>query len=281
MLRILTRVGLFACVASWNGPALAQTDAGTNGTVRVAGIVLKWIRADKEANWRRLEPMVREAAKAGARIVVTTECFLDGYAIADKSIPLEQYRALSEPIPDGVYFKRLAALAKELRIQLVAGFTEADGELRHNTAVLLGPDGQLLGKYRKQKLEHELVRNTPGNAHPTFPTVAGRAGLMICADRREPQLVSRLCAEGAQLLLCPSGGMFGPKSNDPILQARSRENRVPIIFVHPAEFLVTGPSGDILVRELLGNVLLISPSEIGTPRDQNKVFYYDLPVTAR
>ena len=60
-----------------------------SGTVRVAGIVLKWIRGDKEANWRRAEPMIREAAANGARIVVTTECFLDGYAIADKSIPIE------------------------------------------------------------------------------------------------------------------------------------------------------------------------------------------------
>jgi predicted amidohydrolase len=33
--------------------------------------------------------MIRQAAARGARIVATTECFLDGYAIADKSIPLD------------------------------------------------------------------------------------------------------------------------------------------------------------------------------------------------
>ena len=70
-------------------------------TVRVAGIVLKWLRGDKAANYRRIEPLIREAAAHGAQIVCTTECFLDGYAIADKSIPLEQYRALGEPIPKG------------------------------------------------------------------------------------------------------------------------------------------------------------------------------------
>src|SRR5262249_27644219 len=32
-------------------------------TVRVAGIVLKWIRGDKEANYRRIEPLIREAAR--------------------------------------------------------------------------------------------------------------------------------------------------------------------------------------------------------------------------
>jgi len=72
-------------------------------TLRVAGIVLKWLRGDKEGNYRRVEPLIREAAVHGAQIVCTTECFLDGYAIADKSIPLEQYRALGEPIPQGRY----------------------------------------------------------------------------------------------------------------------------------------------------------------------------------
>ena len=52
-------------------------------------------------------------------------------------------------------------------------------------------------------------------------------------------------------MICPSGGMFGPKSNDPIVQARSKENQVPIVFVHPAEFLVTGPDGSIRERTIL------------------------------
>ncbi|GEM_PF-177905 len=223
--------------------------------VRVAGIVLKWIRADKAANMRRIEPMIREAAAAGAQIVVTTECFLDGYAIADKSIPLDEYRSLGEPIPAGPHFRRLAALADELDIHLVAGMMEADGDARFNTAVLINPYGELVGKYRKQKLGHELDRNTPGTASPVFATPFARAGLMICADRTERALVERLCVNGADLVICPSGGMFGPKSNDPIVQARSQENKVPIVFVHPAEFLVTGPDGSILSRTILGDRL--------------------------
>jgi predicted amidohydrolase len=244
--------------------------------LRLAGIVLKWIRTDKQANFRRAAPMIRRAAAEGARIVVTTECFLDGYAIADKSIPLPTYRALGEPIPDGEYFKRLAALAGELKIHLVAGMLEADGERRYNTAVLIGPDGRLIGKYRKQKLGHELVRNTPGDESSVFETRFGRVGIMICADRRDEQVVRRFKHNGADLLICPSGGMFGPDKNDPILQARSRENRIPIIFVHPAEFLVTGPDGSILDRTVLGDRLLIAADQAGREADRNRVFYFDL-----
>lgn len=268
-------------VLSSVGHALAQPDPPTNTTVRVAGIVLKWVRGEKEANWRRLEPMVRHAAKGGARIIVTTECFLDGYAIADKSIPLEEYRALGEPLPDGKYFQRLAALARELKIHLVAGMTEADRESRYNTSVLLGPDGELLGKYRKHALEHELVRNTPGTNTPAFKTDFGRLGMMICADRRHADLVSRIVAAGAEFLLCPSGGMFGPKSNDHFLQERSRENKVHIVFVHPCEFLVTGPDGAILSRTLLGDSLLVTPAQLDSKMDSRQVFFFDLPITAR
>lgn len=91
-------------------------------------------------------------------------------------------------------------------------------------------------------------------------------------------LVRRFCGKGADFLICPSGGMFGPKSNDPIVQARSRENKVPILFVHPAEFLVTGSDGAVLDRILLGDRLLIVAEDAKTNKDQNRVFYFDLPV---
>jgi hypothetical protein len=152
-------------VFSSGGSRSAAAETNQSRTVHVAGIVLKWIRTDKEANYRRVEPMIREAATNGAKIVCTTECFLDGYAIADKSIPLEQYRALGEPIPNGKYFQRLASLAGELRIHLIAGMTEADGDARYNTSVLIGPDGRLIGS-TQQKLQHESVRNTAGKIRP-------------------------------------------------------------------------------------------------------------------
>jgi predicted amidohydrolase len=271
-------LGLFLSLS----PAPAASAPPTpEKTVKVAGVVLKWIRGDKEANFRRAEPLIRQATSEGARIICTTECFLDGYAIADKSIPLKTYRQLGEPIPSGPYFQRLAKLARELKIYLVAGMLEADGEARYNTAVLLGPDGKLLGKYRKQKLGHELVRNTPGSKSLVHTTPFGQVGLMICADRTDPKIVARFFDNGADFLICPSGGMFGPKRNDPIVQARSRENRTYILFVHPAEFLVTGPDGAILSRTILGDRLLISKEEVGSDRDSKRVFYFDLPLRAK
>jgi predicted amidohydrolase len=258
--------------------ASLAADEASAANVRVAGVVLKWLRTDKEANYSRAERLIEIAARGGAQLVCTTECFLDGYAIKDKTIPLDDYRALGEPIPTGKYYQRLAALADRLNIRLIAGMLEADGEDRFNTAVFIDPAGELIGKYRKHKLEHELVRNTPGTETPVFRTPFGNIGIMICADRRDPDLVKRLRDGGANLLICPSGGMFGPKSNDPIVQARSKENGVPILFVHPAEFLVTDAAGEIRSRTILGDHLEIKTSEIGGETDSKEVFFFDLPL---
>ncbi len=73
--------------------------------------------------------------------------------------------------------------------------------------------------------------------------------------------------------------MFGPERNDPIVQARSRENGVHIVFVHPAEFLVTAPDGSIAERTILGDKLLISADEVDSSADSSQVFYFDLPLT--
>jgi predicted amidohydrolase len=246
--------------------------------VRVAGVVLKWLRTEKEANFERAAKLITEAARGGAQLICTTECFLDGYAIEDKTIPIDEYRQLGEPIPTGRYYRRLAELAERLDIYLVAGMLEADGDHCYNTAVFIDPDGKLLGKYRKHKLEHELVRNTPGTDTPVFQTPFGKIGIMICADRRDPELVKRLSEGGTRLLVCPSGGMFGPKTNDPIVQARSKENRIPILFVHPAEFLVTDSRGEICSRTILGDRLEITTSEVGGENDKNEVVYFDLPL---
>lgn len=86
------------------------------------------------------------------------------------------------------------------------------------------------------------------------------------------------CDRGADFLICPSGGMFDPTSNDPLLQARSKENGKFIVFVHPAEFLLTSPDGAVLERTLLGNKLLVSPDQVGTAADSQRVFYFDLPL---
>ena len=264
---------------------MAEPSFQNDQTIRIAGTVLKWIRGDKALNFERFESAARQAAAGGAELVCSTECFLDGYAIKDKTIPKDQYYAMGERIPSGEYYQKLADLAQELGVYLAVGIHEVDGPIQYNTAVLIDRQGRFVGKYHKHKLGHEDVRHTPGTECPAFTTPRGTVGLLICADRSRPDLYQGLCDHGADFILCLSGGGFGPK-NDRHMQDRSKAYGKHIVFVHPAQFLVTAPGGTITDNQLLGepgekvrDYMSILRNQIGTEADQNGVYYFDLPVT--
>ena len=210
------------------------------------------MEGDLQANYQRAEHLIRQAAANGAQIVATPESFLDGYAVRNSELGKEQFRALAEPIPEGRYFKRLQRLADELDIHLIAAITELEGEDVFNSAVLLGPDGAHVGTYRKKYIwPGEAHLYSPGKEMAVFETPYGDVGIMICFDRMRPAAIEELVERGADLVFNPSGGSWGRKS-DAIMSQRSRDGGVPIVFVHPVEFLVTAADGSVLASELHG-----------------------------
>lgn len=243
-----------------DGKELKMNPKAPGRTVKVAGIVLKWVNKDPpaldtqlQANYSRAEPLIREAATNGAKIVCTTESFLDGYSATYKTMPLEKFHSLAQKIPGGEYTTKLQKLADELDIHLIAGILELDGDKTYNSAILIGPDGQIIGKHRKKVIQWESYRNTPGDAFNAFPTPYGKIGMMICADRTEKATIVELTKNGAALVFCPSGGLWG-ESNDKMMQQRSKEGKVPIVFVHPCQFLVTSAAGEILYESAFGKL---------------------------
>lgn len=275
-------------------------DGPKPGTVRFAGIALKWLRLDKDANVERGEKLIREAAANGAQFVVTSECFLDGYMADENTIPLKMFRELAELVPDGRYFKQLAGLAAELGIYLVVGLIERDRERFYNSAALIGPNGEHVGTYRKEMLcPEDEVRCTAGDGAKVFDTKYGRLGFRICYDRGFPDAVKATCDAGADFVVFVSGGTYG-EGNTKTVQARARENGKPMIFVHPVHFLVAGPDGSVMADEQFGGAgewptdktlrfplinahaihrgLVIATEQIGTEIDENGVGYCDLPV---
>lgn len=235
-------VFIFALQNAW-----ARSDTSKDSIrVRVAGIVLKWTPKDRGANYEHAEHLIKAAAEKGADIVCTAESFLDGYSVRYRDMSAEEFRSLAEPIPGGKYCKRLQRLADTLDIYLVAAVSELDSDKVYNSAALIGPDGKLIGKYRKKYLwKTENEKYSPGTSFPTFETEFGKIGMMICSDRRESEAIRELAENGAEIVFCPAGGGFG-EGNDRMVAQRSKEGGIPIVFAHPSEFLVTGPSGEIL-----------------------------------
>ena len=223
------------------------THAGErNPRVGVAALVLPNVRGNKPEALRRIETYVRRAAALGAKIVVTPETCLDGYVCHQGGLTREKFSALADN-EEGAAIGRLRTLARELDLYLCLGFSESEGDRLYNTALLIGPDGQTVGKYRKTHGVEKLYE--PGDSLPVFETRYGKIGILICYDRQLPETARTLADQGAELILIASNGMWG-RMNDAMLRTRAYENGVFLVFAHPRDGLVIDPGGRIIAANM-------------------------------
>lgn len=233
----------------------------------------KW---DKQTNWERLEKMVRKAAQeGGADLVVTPEGALEGYVINEvnreedpgkKTELKKQIFALGEPL-EGPYIKKACSLAAELEIYLVLGFLERRERSLYNSAVLIDPEGDIIGKYSKTHFAQGYQVNPDfykaGDDYPVFDTPFGKVGILICYDRQHPEPARILALKGAQVLLVPSYGSYTDREgwNTVLLRTRAYENGFPLVFCHPFQSILIDKNGEI---KALGNSGEIVYYEIDT-----------------
>jgi predicted amidohydrolase len=164
----------------------------------------------------RLVTLLRSAAARGADLVVFPELalttFFPRYWYEDGDPALDAWYETEVPGPDT---KPLWDEAIRLGVAFSLGFAELTPSGEHyNTAVLVGPDGREIGRYRKIHLpghaEHEPWRPfqhlekryfTRGNlGFPVFAAFGGRVGMLICNDRRWPEAFRMLGLQGVELV---------------------------------------------------------------------------------
>ncbi len=171
------------------------------------GLVQTSCASDPNENLAKTEWRIREAAAQGAQIVCTQELFRSRYFCRAED---HDMFALAEPIP-GPTTKSLGALARELGIVIVASlFERRAAGLYHNTAAIIGADGELLGVYRKMHipddpLYYEKFYFTPGDlGFLNFDTSFGRIGVLICWDQWYPEAARLTALAGANVLFYPT-----------------------------------------------------------------------------
>jgi predicted amidohydrolase len=166
----------------------------------------------------RFVRLVEEAAAKGADVV----CLPEGITVVGTGLT---YAQVAEPVP-GPSTEHLGALARRLRVWIVAGIYEREAGRIYNTAVLVGRDGSLAGRYRKMALPDEEIEGgiTPGAETPVFDTDFGRVGLLICWDSSYPEVARALAARGAEILFLPIWGGV-----EALVQARAIENQVYVV----------------------------------------------------
>ncbi len=163
---------------------------------------------DPEPNFTKAMQMVDEAASRGANIVALQEIFNTPY-FPNRPRDSKKYFEMAETIP-GPTTDRVAAKAKEHGIVIMAPIYEKEmAGVYYNSSALLGPEGELLGLYRKMHIPHsddfiEKYYFKPGNlGFPVFETPFGNVGMLICYDRHFPEGARALGLEGADILLVP------------------------------------------------------------------------------
>jgi predicted amidohydrolase len=202
----------------WSDVALAESPAPPPRIVRLAAVHFRPTAKTPLENCRQYEPLLAEAARQKADLVVL------GETIDIVGVP-KSPAEVAEPIP-GPLTDYLGTLARRHGFYLVAGLYERDGSLVYNVAVLLGPEGQLVGKYRKTCLPRSEIEQgvCPGSQYPVFDTPLGKVGLMVCYDGFFPEVARELSNGGAEIIAWPVWGC-----NPLLAQARACENHVYLV----------------------------------------------------
>jgi N-carbamoylputrescine amidase len=224
---------------------------------------------DLAADFELAGRLIGQARAAGVQLLALPEACLGGYLSDLEGAEGPGGNDGGPPAldPDGPEIRRLAALAGDLVV--CAGYCEADGDDRYNSAVCVTGDG-VLGRHRKV---HQPLREdasyAAGDRFAAFDTPVGRLGMMICYDKAFPEAARTLALDGAAIVACVSAWPAARTNPAPDLaedrwtrrfdlfdRARALENQVVWVSANQAgtfgslRFVgsakVVDPGGDVL-----------------------------------
>ncbi len=142
-------------------------------------------------------------------LIVFPELVTTGYELGVR------FTEVAERIP-GHSVNLLAQRAADYSTHLVFGMVtkEKVESIIYNAAVLIGPDGEMVGDYRKLHLPgEERLAFRPGYRLPVFETNLGLIGILVGWDVAFPEAARSLALDGAELL-CVSASWGHPPAEE-------------------------------------------------------------------
>lgn len=219
-----------------------------------------------EANLAGIETGAAAAAAFGAKLLVTPEMGVTGYAIWNDIPRLAETRT-------GPIIQRLTALAATNDITIVAGFPERDGVKIYNATAMIRPDGKA-AYYRKCHLFGPLEKAAFSPAADLSPIVRIgdlNIGMLICYDVEFPEMVRCLALAGANMIVVPTALPRGAPANrvsSSMIQTRAFENHIFLVYAdlcgeenatpYQGGSIIAAPDGELLARAGDGATLLIT-----------------------
>lgn len=249
-------------IVHWSDVSFAAAEPPAARKVRLASVHFKPRNAKTLLDaCKQYAPLLEDAAKQKADLVVLGETLTyagigSTYADCAESIPG----------PSTEYFE---GLAKQHGLHIVAGLIERDRHQLFNVAVLIDPDGNVAGKYRKVCLpDGEFDRGiSPGNDYPVFDTKFGKVGMMICYDGFFPEVARQLSNRGAEVIAWPVWGC-----NPDQARARACENQVYLVSSTYEDVSrnwmfsgVVGQDGNLLVQATKWGTVSVAEVDLNKP----------------
>jgi len=217
-----------------------------------------------------VEPLIREVAAGGAKLILTPEA--TNFVIRDRV----RRDAVLASLDEDEVVGRLRALAGELGVWLLVGSaivrSGVEGDNRAaNRSILIGDGGEVVATYDKLHVYdvdlptgeswRESATIRPGDAAVVAGTPWGALGLTVCYDLRFPQLFRTLARAGAAMIAVPSAFTVptGEAHWETLLRARAIETGCFILA--PAQggehedgrrtwgrSTIVGPWGEVVAR---------------------------------
>lgn len=265
----------------------------------VAAVQVSW-RSDELEHRANLEKAIRLAADNGAEIVFLPELTLSRYPadVCPTSVPSET----AEPLIGGETYSFVSRLAKELGIHIHAslfehtGFEDGRGL---NTAILIGPDGQLVGRTPKLHIpvtegyfEDKYFQPGPNtDPYPIWEMGKAKLGMPTCWDEWFPEVARSYGLLGADVLCYPTAIGSEPDhpdfdteplwrqtivghaiANGLFIVVPNRWGNEGLINFYGSSFIVD-PYGRILARaEREGDEVLVAELDLDQRRDWLELF---------
>jgi len=207
--------------------------------------------AARDENVERACAFVDEAAHQRPDIVVLPEFFNVEYFPQYRDY---RYMDYAEP-EDGYTQTRMKEKARQHGIHVVSTIFEvARPGFYYDTAMLINPAGEIVGKYRKVHpaayMSLEKIYFRGGSSFPVFPVGEWTIGFSICYDNLFPESCRCLMLHGAELIIAPyATPVADPWEN--FLTTRALENGV---FLAPCNHV--GQEGDWAMS---GKSMIIDP----------------------
>ena len=163
--------------------------------------------SDMAANIAHVSDLVREAAAKGAQVILPPELFEGEYFCRVED---EGLFANAKPVGEHQAVLAMRKLAAELGVTIPTSFFEADGPHYYNSLAMIGPDGKVMGVYRKSHIPdgpgyEEKFYFRPGNTgFKVWPGPSATLGVGVCWDQWYPETARAMMLMGAEILFYPT-----------------------------------------------------------------------------